>query len=275
MIKKVYAVFLGFVLFGCGIQVSQQTNLISKEQDVKIPKREYSVQSVLWVQQSAEYKALCYQAFNLAKYRIDEIVSEINTNGKPLAIVTDIDETILDNSPFGANQIIADKEYSEDIWKQWVELEKAAAIPGALEFFKYVESKGIQIYYISNRSITQEKETINNLKKVGFPLADNDHILLKEETSGKETRRQIVTKNNHIVMLLGDNLSDFADLFDNKSTIERNKIAKNLKEKFGKEFIVLPNPTYGDWETKGIYERNYKWSAKQKDSIRKAKLITY
>ena len=154
-------------------------------------------------------------------------------------------------------------------------MEKAAAVPGALEFLKYAESKGVQIFYISNRYITQDEETRANLRKLGFPFIDKQHILLREKTSGKEERRKIVLKENEVIMLLGDNLSDFADVFDKKLTNERNKLVEDLKNKFGTEFIVLPNPMYGDWETKGLYEGNYNWSAAQKDSIRKSKLISY
>ena len=275
MIKKVYAIVVLLIFLGCSTSNKVQLNKPNLNSDVKISNNEYSVQSVLWLQRSAEYRALCYQAFNLAKLQIDNILSKNNANEKPLAIVTDIDETILNNSPFSAKQILNDEEYSESSWEKWVELETAEAIPGALEFFKYAYSKGVQIYYVSNRSITQKKETLINLKKAGFPLANASHILLKENTSGKEIRRQTVLQNNNIVMLLGDNLSDFSNLFDNKSTVERNNITDSLKEEFGSTYIVLPNPMYGDWETKGIYEHNYNWTPIQKDSIRKAKLITY
>ena len=275
MIKKIYVVFLGFALFGCGIQISQQTTQINPEQKNKIPVREYSVQSILWVQHAAEYKALCYQAFNVAKFQLDKAIEKHQQNDKPLAIVTDIDETIFNNSPYEAKLITTNAEYNHDTWVNWENLKQAQPTPGSLEFLNYAQSKGIQVYYITNISKLQEVVTIEHLKELGFPLADKDHLLLRENTSGKEKRRQTVSKDYDIVLLLGDTLSDFSDVFDNKSTAERNSAAQSLKEKFGKEFIVLPNPTYGDWEMKGIYEGNYKWTEVQKDSIRKAKLISY
>lgn len=274
-IKRISAIFLFVLFFGCKSTLKEQGVQTIKDFDLKIPKREHAVQAVLWQQLSAEYKALCYQAFNVAKFRIDNILLENNHDGKPLAVITDIDETILNNSPFEAKGIITDEEYSEKNWVEWVKLEQATAIPGALEFFNYVNSKGIEIYYLSNRSVLQEMETMNNLKKIGFPSIDEKHFLLKDKMSGKEDRRQSVSKENRIVMLLGDNLSDFSGLFDNKPTNERNDGVENLKDLFGNKFIVLPNPTYGDWQTKGIYEGNYKWTEVQKDSIRKAKLISY
>ncbi len=73
-------------------------------------------------------------------------------------------------------------------------------------------------------------------------------------------------------MLFGDNLTHFSDAFEKQSTTNRNALVEKMKDLFGKKYIVLPNPIYGDWETKGIFEGSYKWTPKQKDSIRKAKL---
>lgn len=269
--KNLTSLILVIVLLsGCRAAYVKKSDL-----QAEIPVREFSIQSVLWQQHSAEYKALCYQAFNLAQMQLDILLQEKKNAGKPLAIVTDIDETVLDNSPYSAKQIETDQNYSKENWVNWGILERAKAVPGALSFFKHAHSKGIEIFYISNRYNIQQKETMKNLEAIGFPSVNAKHVLLKTTTSEKEARRQTVLKDYEIVMLLGDNLSDFDELFDNKSTSKRNQLVKDLKTKFGKEFIVLPNPMYGDWETKGIYEGNYKWSNKQKDSIRKAKLIAY
>jgi 5'-nucleotidase (lipoprotein e(P4) family) len=270
--KNCYYILLFILLSGC------QASKMGASQHgpaVEIPVREHSVQSVLWQQLSAEYKALCYQAFNIAKLQLDETLLQRNGDGKPLAIITDIDETLIDNSPYNAKMIETDQEYSKESWIEWGLLEQATAVPGALAFLKYAESKGVQVFYISNRYAIQDKETKANLRKLGFPFIDEQHFLLREKSSGKEERRQIVTKEHRVVMLLGDNLSDFVDLFDGKPTAERNNIVEDLKYKFGTEFIVLPNPMYGDWETKGLYEGNYNWSPAQKDSLRRAKLISY
>ncbi|MEZ5007128.1 MAG: 5'-nucleotidase, lipoprotein e(P4) family [Chitinophagales bacterium] len=274
-LKYIFLLTASIFIFGCKTAavttVKEEKVIIQKE----IPLREYSVQSVLWQQLSGEYKALSYQAFNLAKMQLDEILASNNLPEKPLAIITDIDETVLDNSPYNAKMIEDDREYESVSWKAWGELEQATAVPGALEFFNYAQSKGVQIYYISNRKANQQTETMNNLIKLGFPYIDDAHFLLKTKESGKEARRQIVAANNNIIMLLGDNLSDFSDLFDDKSTEERNKVTDDLQADFGKKFIVLPNPMYGDWEMKGLYEGSYNWTPAQKDSLRKAKLISY
>ncbi len=279
MKNKILIAFFTFSLFiGCRSQqpqISQIREIQPKTENVSVSIREYSVQAVLWQQNAAEYRALTYQAFNLAKLRLDIILKNNKKPTKPLAIITDIDETILDNSPYSGKQIQLDEAFSKSRWLKWGKEKKAKAIPGALNFFNYAKSKGVEVFYISNRLSIQKKETIENLVLLGFPFADEAHVLLKEHSSGKEPRRSIVKKSHEILLLLGDNLSDFSAVFDNKSTTERNQRADSLKVVFGKKFIVLPNPMYGDWETKGILEGNYNWTSFQKDSIRHSKINSY
>ena len=51
--------------------------------------------SMYWHKNSAEYKALCLQAYNIAKKKLEQELSK--DYEKPLAIIADLDETILDN----------------------------------------------------------------------------------------------------------------------------------------------------------------------------------
>ena len=245
-----------------------------QESDDK-PLREYSIQSLLWQQNAAEYRALAYQSYNLARLQLDKILTDQSIQNGSHAIVTDIDETVLDNSPFNGKLIELDQPYSRDLWLDWGNLSRADTIPGALEFFSYAANKGIDIYYISNRLSEQLQVTINNLQKFGFPFADESHVLLRSTSSGKESRRQKVSESHKIIMLLGDNLSDFSDLFDRQGTGRRNFLVDSLKSAFGSRFIVFPNPMYGDWESKGIYEGRYDWSPGQLDSLRRGKIRAY
>ncbi len=255
--------------------IDQNGKQFPKTEAKGIPHREYTIQAVLWQQQAAEYRALTYQAFNIARFQLDDILEKRIQHRKPIAIVTDIDETILDNSPYAGKQIALDEEYSSLRWKEWLQEKKAEAVPGSLDFFNYAKSQGVEVFYISNRSINQKKETIENMLKVGFPFADEEHVLLKDILSEKKSRRDLVMKSHEIVLLIGDNLSDFSSVFDGRTTLERNRSVDSLKTNFGKKFIVLPNPIYGDWETKGILEGKYNWTYFQKDSIRHVKLRSY
>ena len=252
---------------------SQCDNHTSNQSDPS--QREYSVQSVLWQQNAAEFRALSYQSYALARLQLDRVLGDRQYAGKKLAVVADLDETVLDNSPYNAMLIKKDVQYSKSSWIAWGEKTEADSIPGCVSFFNYAADKGVAAFYISNRDNTQLEVTIENLKKLGLPYGDADHILLRTEGSGKEPRRMKVAQDHTIVLLLGDNLSDFSEVFDGLGTQRRNGLVDSLRNEFGTRFIVFANPMYGDWESKGIYEGKYDWTPAQADSIRKAKIRAY
>lgn len=229
------------------------------------PEKKALLMATLWQQTSAEYRALAYQAFNIAKLRLDEDL-QIQRSEKR-AVIVDLDETVLDNSLYQARTIIEDET---EILKfnEWVEMAAAEAIPGALEFLNYASEKGVDIFYISNRNLCYMEGTLKNVKKLGFPQAQEDHILLRENNySNKEPRRQIVAENHYIVLIMGDNLIDFNDVFRKSSIKERFIEADKLKDEFGKKFIVLPNPIYGEWE-KTLYGGTSKIPGEEKEKKR-------
>lgn len=235
---------------------------------------EYKLQAQVWTQNSAEYRALCYQAFNAAKINLDAIFFFEKKYDKPLAIIADVDETVLDNSPYDGKLILNNTSYNRESWVDWGNLEIAKAIPGSLDFLKYASEKNIEIFYISNRYSEQLESTVNNLKKLGFPNAKKSNVLLRNDGRSKSERRKSVFKNYEVIMLIGDNLSDFNDEFEEKLSTERTKYTDDLSSEFGTKLIVLPNPNYGDWESNGIFEGK-SLSDDQKDSIRKSKIKSY
>jgi 5'-nucleotidase (lipoprotein e(P4) family) len=247
------------------INVSTSANNSSVVTDGKIYTTAYQ-------QRAAEYRALCFQAYNIAHQRVDEIL--LTKTDKPKVIVTDIDETILDNSAYEVHQTLQGKGYESDAWYEWSAMIKADTVTGSLNFLKYASSKGIEIFYVTNRSERERNFTIKNLQKFNFPDADSAHLFPLKNTSSKEERRQNIAANHTIVMLLGDNLGDFSSLFDKKNTDERNQNVNFAGVEFGKRFIVLPNPVYGDWEN-SLYNYNYSLTATQKDSVIKASLHSY
>ncbi len=234
------------------------------------PNSQYLAQAVLWYQKSAELRALYLQAFNLAKLQLQKFTGE--GNKKP-AVVLDIDETVLDNSPYEGYRILNDKEYERETWNAWVEKESAYATPGALDFVNYAKELGVEVFYISNRTIDLLESTVNNLKELKFPNADEKFILLKENDSSKESRRLKVSENYNIVMLIGDNLIDFHQVFENRGDDHAYALVDSMRQEFGSKFIILPNPMYGSWE-KDIYG-DMDTDAAQKDSIRKCFLNSF
>lgn len=226
----------------------------------------------VWQQKAAEYKALCYQAYNLAKWRLDMILQQ--PHSKPLAIVTDIDETVLDNSPYELHRAFMDSGYTDSSWMEWTGKSECDTVPGGFSFMKYASSKGVKIFYITNRLEAEREATLKDLKRWGFPDAVNENLFLKQKTSGKQSRRDIVAQNYEIVLLFGDNLSDFSPVFDKKSFEVRDQQTKSNAALFGDIFIVLPNAMYGDWE-ETLYKYNHELNPFQKDIIIKQQLKTY
>jgi len=234
--------------------------------------QDHLIMSVLWYQRAAEMQAIYHQSFNWAKKRIDEAVKKGTKSKK--AVVVDIDETMLDNSPFEGRAIQTGKGFSSETWEDWVNKVSAKALPGAVEFSKYAEAKNIEIFYISNRSNEYFDVTLKNLQKEGFAFADSSHLLLKTTTSSKKARRGKVKENYEIVLLIGDNMGDFNELFEDRSENYGFNLIEENKEKFGELFIVLPNPMYGAWERE-VLDNNNGLTGQEKYELRNSKLIAY
>ncbi|MDQ6901765.1 MAG: 5'-nucleotidase, lipoprotein e(P4) family [Bacteroidota bacterium] len=225
-----------------------------------------------YMQNAAEYRALCFQAFNIAHKRIEEM--PLAKTEKPRAIITDIDETILNNSAYEVHQTLQGKDYEGASWHQWALMENADTVPGSLTFLKFASSQGIEIFYVTNRGEKERDVTLKNLQKFNFPNADTAHLFPNINTSSKEVRRQFISSTHDVIMLMGDNLGDFSSLFDKKNKQERAENVNSVAAEFGDRFIVLPNPVYGDWET-SLYHYDYSLTQAQKDSIVRASVKGY
>ncbi len=241
MIKKNSVLFglisVMLVITSCAVQ--QDTGQTRKSNE------DNRLMATLYNYYAAEYKALAIQAFNIGKERLKEIRSD-HPEAQNLAVVVDIDETILNNSPYEAKMILAHKGYSSQSWTEWCNLAVAEPVPGALEFLNYADSLGFNVFYITNRKKQYvEAGTIENVRRMGFPQAAEDHFLLRDGESSKEGRRSRVSENYEIVLLAGDNLGDLYD--DSENFSEREKLMLDHKEDFGKKFLVLPNAMYGTW----------------------------
>ncbi|WP_028401456.1 5'-nucleotidase, lipoprotein e(P4) family [Ectobacillus panaciterrae] len=233
--------------------------------------QEQNTMSVLWYQTSGEARALYYQGYNIGKMKLEAALrKKPKQMMKKPAVVLDLDETVLDNSPVQAWAVKTGQGYPAK-WEEWIQRAEAAALPGAIDFLKYADQKGVDIYYISNRKAAQGEATLKNLKRIGAPQANMDHVLLQQPgEKGKEARRQKVAQTHEIVLLFGDNLADFSG-FDNKTVTERNQITDQKKAEFGDKLIIFPNPMYGDWES-AIYQYDFKKSDEEKSKLRRSNL---
>ncbi len=235
---------------------------------------EQNVMATLWMQTAAEYRALCYQAFNWARYRLEvELARQMDPNQKS-AVVVDIDETVLDNTPFQVRLIETGDVYPAH-WDDWMDHSGATPLPGATDFLNYAASRGVEVFYITNRKESGWAGTMQNLKKYDFPMVDSVHVIMRVDGSNsKETRRQKVMQTHKILLLMGDNLNDFSDVFEDKSIKERYAVTDKLRAEFGERFIVLPNPSYGDWEG-AVYDYNWPVNVPERSQLRKSRLRNF
>ena len=227
-----------FFIFSCGYVNDNETKPVSTYTNELM-------QAVLWHQVSGERKALCYQAFNIARLRLDQYLNLKDEDAKP-AIVVDIDETIVDNSPFEGKVIKKDKAYP-NYWDEWVVTASAKALPGAVDFLNYAVTKNVEVFYISNRKEKNRKYTKKNLVELGFPNVEG-HLYLRNNKAVKDSLRGVLSVDYEIMLLMGDNLDDFSAVFKHQTTDKKQSLVDSFSHEFGDRFIVLPNTMYGDWE---------------------------
>ena len=227
----------------------------------------------VYQQSAAEYKALCIQAYNTAMIRLDQAIAT-SRGEKPLALITDIDETVLDNSKYAINRALQGKDYESLSWSEWIERAEADTVPGAVHFLKYAASKRVEVFYVTNRDEKDRNGTQKMLEIFDLPNRDVKHLVMRQGSSSKEARRQEIMSAFNVIMLIGDNLADFSGEFDKKTVEERETFMNKMASELGRRYILIPNPVYGDWEA-ALYHNNNNYSLKEKDSIIRAAGKTY
>ena len=230
----------------------------------------YIEAATVWQQTSGEARALEWQTYVLARMLLDRDLRNHRIRMRR-AIIVDVDETILDNSRYQGMLIKKGVNYPEG-WTAWCNRAEATPIPGALEFLRYAHSRGVRVFYVTNRKIAEKDGTARNLKSVGFPEVNDETLLVRTDTKSdsKQPRRDSIDKRYHVVLLMGDNLNDFSDVFEKSKTVaSRIEATEKNRSQFGAHFIVLPNAMYGDWEN-SIYNYNFDLSSKEKQAKRRA-----
>ena len=223
--------------------------------------------AVLWVQRAVEHDLVYREVYRAAQEKLltaladpswDALPTEERAGSAaslPLAVIADIDETLLDNSPYEAELIRSGEEYSEPTWAQWCRRESARPLPGALEFTRFAAAHGVTVYYITNRAVDLNAATLANLREAGFPVPD-EKVLLGLGTvvpgcemvgTDKGCRRRLVGRDHRVLMQFGDQIVDFVDVLANTPTDRGTSVAPYLSW-VGERWFVLPNPTYGSWE---------------------------
>lgn len=259
MKKKLISATLAGLIIGGGISGAVVHQAFPKEvvkTEVKTEQvgslAKQNAMATLWTQSSAEANALRLQAYNVAKERVDEAVK----NGiVHKAVVLDIDETIINNMDYMAWAVKNEKKFP-DQWSEWIKSAQGEEIAGAVDFIKHAKANGAEVFLVSNRDKSEMEGTLENLKKIGLGDIDREHIMLKDKSSSKQERMDMVEVNHNVLLYIGDNLADHSDDFYKKNVSERAEALKAHKDDFGTKYIILPNSAYGEWEGT-IYNHDY------------------
>jgi acid phosphatase len=236
-----------------------------------------NLNAVVWTQTAIEHDLIYLQTYRDAQSQLlaalhdpkwDALTKEDRAApaaGLPPAVVLDIDETVLDNSPYQARLVKSGGQYDEASWAAWCKEERARAMPGALAFTRFAAEHGIAVIYLSNRAKDLDTATLANLRKLGFPVSGPDAFLglgtvlpgCEQVGTEKGCRRQLVSQKYRVLMQFGDQLGDFVDVIANTEA-GRKQAIDGYADWFGTRWFMLPNPTYGSWEP-ALF--NNDWSA--------------
>ncbi len=229
--------------------------------------------AILWQTTSAEYPVLVESIFVTARLHLERALADrqwtalpaqkANFQNLPPAIIMDVDETVIDTGEFQSSLVKNHARFSSKPWRDWQLNNKPRAVPGALDFIAFAQARGVSVFFITNRDFATEPATRKSLVSLGIHLPDDmDTILTRRErpdwSSDKESRRRFVAQSYRVVMVIGDDLSDFLSEY-RVPTQARMTEAKKYSY-WGSKWFMLPNPMYGSWES-SLYEFNSKLSA--------------
>lgn len=207
---------------------------------------EQNVDAAIYQNTSAEAHRLYQQCYELARIRLEQNLRVPHT--LPPAVVVDIDETVLDNSPYQITNAHLGRSFAPETWSQWTAMARAKAAPGAVDFLQWAVSQGCDVFYISNRSELEKAATLKNLKDLGFPTVDEEHLMcMVARDSDKTKRRAVVQEKRYIALLVGDQLRDFDEAFKLRIPDHGKPIVEAWQDTLSRYFILLPNPMYGTW----------------------------
>lgn len=208
--------------------------------------------AIAWTK-SAEGKIALWETFSLATSQLSIVHSQSREiSFKPQAVVMDLDETVLDNSDFQLSLAMSGTLFSEDKFNHWTLSRKASSIPGAVEFIRQAMERGLTVFFVTNRSSMVKSATKDNLQTIGVNLpTDIDTVLCvgdrPEWSKNKKVRWDYIETKYKIIMYVGDSVYDFP--IDGNSNPKNLAAENQTYEHWGHDWILLPNPMYGGWET--------------------------
>jgi 5'-nucleotidase (lipoprotein e(P4) family) len=238
--------------------------------DGDLPRRHTheNLNTVLWMQTAIEYEMLTEGIYARARQLLDDALESAKADaawtadtrqtgdlsGLPPAVIMDLDETVLDNSPYEATQIRRDAaSFDADLWAEWTNRGEARAIRGAVEFITHAATRGVHVFFVTGRTAADEAATVANLQSLGVS-ATAENVLTTGEGEwsgtkrGKAYRRAHIAQRYRIVLMVGDDLRDFVAA-EEMTPDERAELARRYDGYWTDRWVVLPNPIYGGWES--------------------------
>ena len=217
---------------------------------VKAPASNILTVAATYKETAAEYRALYHQGFNIAHDKVAHALAHHKKGAKPLAVITDVDDTILLHGKYWASLIADGGEFFDDPkWDAYIPTNASEAAPGALDFLNFCKKYGVEVFYVTSRD--QGEGTydmaLDNLKTKGFPYADKEHLTVLIDTSNKEKTDLKIEEKYDVVVYLGDSLNDYRRKYYVKDVAQRQKLMEEDKDLYGEKFILMPNPTDGHW----------------------------
>ncbi len=253
--------YAALILFVAGALAActapRTTTATASQRDWSRELSQHGTDAVLWQNAGAEAYRCYQQGYELAEMKLDanlegiaeekDVVPAAEFDARQPAVIVDVDETVLDNSPFEVEGIAQGLTYTPARWKEWTKRASAGALPGSVDFLKYAADKGCAVYYITNRDADEKQWTIDNLVRAGFPMADAEHVMTREDSSDKTARRGRVATKHRVVLLVGDQLTDFDERLKDRTTDRGRASVDAMADTLMQYFVLLPNPMYGVW----------------------------
>lgn len=225
-----------------------------------------SLSANVYTHASAEYRACCMTIYRAAGDRLAELMEDAEPRPERPAVVMDLDETVLDITSFQTFIYESGLSYTSELWevyeREWGG--EVLLVPGAGEFIDRAEALGVSVVYLSNRNESTREHTVAVLERLGVITEGIDErVYLKPAgaSSDKSPRRDAISARYNVLMIFGDNLRDFAEVFAPeklggdattgdylRATGARNAAVDAAACHWGVDWFVLPNCMYGEWE---------------------------
>jgi acid phosphatase len=228
-----------------------------------------------WVKYAAEYQAISAQVYAQATRDLPRFIADTSWTALPdqpadprlpPAVILDIDETVVSNVDF---QLTFERPFANHKLDTWSSSVNATPVRGVVEFVKAARAAGATVFFVTNRPCQpvpgndafcpQKQTTVDDVRELGIDV-EPEYVMLADEKPEwdreKLTRRQHVAKTYRVIMLVGDDLSDFIPCVREepagpctRAGTQANRLddVERYRKYWGAGWYILPNPMHGSW----------------------------